>query len=186
MNKLLFSTGNAEKFLTAKHVCDSVGITIEQIDIDITEIQDENPERVALDKAAKAFSVIAKPLVITDDSWAFEGLKGFPGVYMHSINEWFTPDDFLRLTLPLENREITLTRYLVYVDGSQRKVFKQQTKGILLKEVRGNSAESSHTIIALDGDNGLSVAEVYDRVTDKSSRRSAQIWHDFASWYQDL
>lgn len=100
MKQLIFSTGNAEKFLTAQHVCNPAGISLKQVDIDELEIQEENPEKVALDKATKAFKVVNKPLVITDDSWAFAGLKGFPGVYMHSINEWFTPEDFLRLTLP--------------------------------------------------------------------------------------
>lgn len=185
MKRLLFSTGNAEKFLTAKHVCDYAGISLEQVAIEVTEIREENPENVALDKATKAFNEISKPLVITDDSWAFAGLKGFPGVYMHSINEWFTPEDFLRLTLPLENREVILTQYLVYVDSTQQKVFKRQTKGTLLKEIRGTSAHPSHTIITIDGDDGLSIAEAYDRAIDKSTRRSAQIWHDFVDWYQD-
>ncbi|CAN5611646.1 XTP/dITP diphosphatase [soil metagenome] len=185
MKQLLFSTGNAEKFLTAKHVCDSASISLEQINIEVTEIQEENPEKVALDKSTKAFSEVGKPLVITDDSWAFAGLKGFPGVYMHSMNEWFTPEDFLRLTLPLENREVTLTQYLVYIDGRQQKVLTQQTKGVLLKEIRGTSAHPSHTIITIDGDYGLSIAEAYDRVEDKSSRRSAQIWHDFVNWYSN-
>ena len=96
MKKVIFSTGNAEKFLTAKHVCELYDIQLTQKSSDIVEIQSENPEIVALDKASKAFALFKKPVVITDDSWAFSGLKGFPGVYMHSINAWFTPEDFLR------------------------------------------------------------------------------------------
>ena len=186
MKRLIFSTGNAEKFLTAKHVCDLLGIDLEQRDIDVTEIQEEDPEKVAIDKAQKAFNEMGQPLVITDDSWSFAGLKGFPGVYMHSINQWFTPQDFIRLTLPLENREIVLTQYLVYMDSSQRKVFKRQTKGELLKEVRGTSKHPSLTVMTLLGDNGLSIAEVYDQASDKSTRRQAQIWHDFVKWYSNI
>lgn len=185
MKQLIFSTGNAEKFLTAKHVCDSAGISLNQVKIEATEIQEEDSEKVARDKAVKAFNEVGKPLVITDDSWAFAGLRGFPGVYMHSINEWFTPEDFLRLTLPLESREVTLTQYLVYIDGKQQKVFKQKTGGTLLREIRGTSAHPSHTVITIDGDDGQSIAEAYDRAEDKSTRRSARIWHDFVRWYQD-
>lgn len=183
MKRLIFSTGNDQKYLTAKHVCDLSDIALVQQDIEVTEIQEEDPEKVALDKAQKAFQAIGEPLVITDDSWAFSGLKGFPGVYMHSINEWFTPEDFLRLTLPLEDREITLTQYLVYIDESGHQVFKNQTKGTVLKEIRGTRTYPSHTIMALEGDNGLSVAEAYDQATDKSTRKSAQVWHDFVRWY---
>ena len=185
MKQLLFSTGNADKFLIAKHVCDSSSISLIQADIELPEIQEENPEKVALDKAIKAFNKLGKPVVISDDSWAFAGLKGFPGVYMHSINEWFTPEDFLRLTLPIENRAATLTQYLVYIDSTQQKIFTHQTKGSLLKEIRGTSAHPSHTIITIDGDNGLSIAEVYEGVGNKSTIHTARIWHDFVNWYWD-
>lgn len=175
MKQLLFSTSNNEKFLTAKHACDNAGVELQRIEIDVVEIQDENTEAVAIDKAQKAFNAAGKPLVITDESWSFDGLKGFPGVYMHSMNEWFTPEDYLRLVLPLENRDATLTQTLVYIDSHQCKVFRQQTNGKLLTEIRGKSKHSSHTIITLEGDNGLSIAEAYDSAKDKSTRQSAQV-----------
>ena len=184
MKDLVFSTGNNSKFVSAKQVCEAAGINLIQKDAEITEIQEENPENVALDKAAKAFNTIGQPLVITDDSWAFAGLSGFPGVYMHSINEWFTPEDFLRLTLPLVNRDVTLTQYLVYVDDSQQKVFTRQSKGKLLSEIRGKSQHPSHTILTMEEDNGLSIAEVYESAQDTTARQPAIIWHDFVQWYK--
>jgi non-canonical purine NTP pyrophosphatase (RdgB/HAM1 family) len=186
MKEVVFSTGNDEKFLTAKHVCDHYSIQLTQRNVDVAEIQEENPEKVALDKASKAYTLVKQPVVITDDSWAFSGLKGFPGVYMHSINEWFAPEDFLRLILPLTDRKVVLTQYLVYDDGRAQKIFTRQTTGELLKEIRGNSKHSSHTVIALSGDNGMSIAEAYDQAKDKSTRKSAQIWHEFAEWFREL
>jgi inosine/xanthosine triphosphate pyrophosphatase family protein len=183
MKSLIFATGNAEKFLTAKHACDLSGLALEQRDVEVSEIQSEDPEKVALDKARKAFDIVRQPVVITDDSWAFSGLRGFPGVYMHSINEWFRSEDFLRLVLPLEDRGVTLTQYLVYIDGSGPKVFTRQTVGTLLKETRGTSKHPSHTVITLSGDDGLSIAEAFERTSDKSTRRSALVWHDFVAWY---
>lgn len=183
MKSLIFSTGNTEKFRTAHDACAIKNIDLQQVDIEITEIQEEDPEKVAIDKAQKAFAAIKKPLVITDDSWAFSGLNGFPGVYMHSMNHWFTPEDFLRLTKPLKDRGVILTQYLVFVDGPDMKVFSHQTQGILLNEVKGTSDHPSHTVISLEGDNGLSIAEAYDVAIDKSSRRSGQVWHDFTAWY---
>lgn len=184
MKGVIFSTGNAEKFITAKHVCDHYHIRLTQKNSDIVEIQEENSENIALDKASKAFALVNKPVVITDDSWAFSGLKGFPGAYMHSINEWFSPKDFLRLVLPLVDRKVVLTQYLVYQDRYDQKVFMWQTEGQLLKEIRGISEHPSHTIITLSGDNGLSIAEAFDQATDKSTRQSAKIWQDFAMWFK--
>ena len=186
MAPLIFATGNNLKFITALHTCQKHGIELAQRKADIPEIQSEDPEVVALNKAAGAYELFKSPVVITDDSWAMSGLRGFPSVYMHSINAWFTPEDFLRLTLPLEDRRVTLTQYLVYADGKQQKVFSRHIPGTLLKEIRGTSEFPNHTITSLEGDNGLSIAEVTANPNhDHSTRRSAEIWHDFLAWYVD-
>jgi inosine/xanthosine triphosphate pyrophosphatase family protein len=186
MKQLLFSTGNILKFGIARHVCERYDIGLNQSEQDITEIQSEDPRAVALDKAYKAFEILQQPVVTTDDSWTFSGLRGFPGVYMHSVNKWFTPEDFLRLTLPLEDRSATLTQLLVYTDGHARKVFTRQSEGIILKEIRGHSPHPSHTIVSMVGDKGRSIAEAYDHTADTSDRKAAQVWHDFAQWYQKI
>jgi non-canonical purine NTP pyrophosphatase (RdgB/HAM1 family) len=186
MKELIFSTGNESKFAHGFSVCSKAGIQLIQKTAEIPEIQDEDPEKVALDKAAKAFEHFQKPVVITDDSWSFAGLRGFPGVYMHSMNEWFTPDDFIRLVKPLENKKVTLTQYLIYADNSQQKVFKKDSTGKLLTQIQGHSIHPSHTIISMDGDDGLSIAEVFEK-SDKNTVRAAElIWHDFAEWFTEL
>jgi len=184
VKKVLFCTTNSDKFATAKSVLDKADIPLEQIKKEVPEIQSEDPKEVAVDKARKVYELIKEPVVVTDDSWSFEGLNGFPGVYMHSMNQWFKPEDFLRLVLPLENRNVTLTQYLVYVDNKQTKVFLGQTKGTLLKEVKGVSDHPSHSVITLEGDDGISIAEAYTGKIDKSKRGSAKVWHEFVEWYK--
>lgn len=183
MQNIVFATGNHQKFATARDACRAFDIEVIQNDVDTLEIQSEDPEAVAIDKAIKSYQAVNQPIVITDDSWSFDGLNGFPGVYMHSMNHWFAPEDFLRLTNGLRNRTVTMTQYLVYHDGQNIKTFKQQAPGKLLGQIKGKSPFSSHTIIALDSDKGLSIAEAYDRAVDKSSRSTAKIWHDFAEWF---
>lgn len=184
MNKLLFSTGNAQKFFTAQQVCQTHGVEIEQRNIDIAEVQDENPEVVALDKARKAYDVVGEPVLISDDSWAFIGLNGFPGVYMHSINEWFTPDDFLHLVGPLKDKRAIFTQYLVYDDGKTQKIFTRQTKATLLDEIRGSSKHPSHTVTSIDADKGRSIAEVTASSDHQSDHAVAVIWNDFLDWFK--
>ncbi len=183
MKKLLFSTGNADKLFTAQQVCKKHGIEIVQRNLDIPEIQDENPEKVAMDKAMKAFLMAKEPVVISDDSWAFLGLNGFPGVYMHSMNEWFTSEDFLRLVLPLKDRRVIFTQYLVYDNGKEQKVFTHQSKATLLKEIRGSSKHPSLTITSMESDNGKSIAEVIKQRSNNSDHEAAIIWNEFAQWY---
>jgi inosine/xanthosine triphosphate pyrophosphatase family protein len=183
MKQLIFSTSNISKFIIAEQVCTKYDIEIIQKQIDVVEIQAEDPVAVALDKSAKAYDSLKMPLLISDDSWAFLGLNGFPGIYMHSMNTWLTSDDFLRLTLPLKDRRVVFTQYVVYNDGVTQKTFTAQTPGLLLTEIRGQSEHPSHTIVSLVGDNGKSLAEAFPRV-DNSTTAYSRVWHDFAKWYQ--
>ena len=183
MKKLLFNTGNRTKLLNAQQVCAHYGVKVVQENIEVNEIQSEDPRQVAINKAKSVYSLLKKPVVVSDDSWSFMGLDGFPGVYMHSVNTWLKPGDFLRLTLPLKDRRVILTQFLVYIDEHGEKIFADNTEGKLLNEIRGNSPHPSHTIISMPGDNGLSIAEAYEQGIDRSERKTAKIWHDFAKWY---
>ncbi len=186
MNSLIFAISNTDKFETAKATCDHYGIALTRQNAEITEIQEEDSVKIAVDKAQKAYQMLKQPVVITDDSWAFSGLLGFPGAYMHSMNEWLTAEDFLRLAAPLTDRQVTFTINLVYTDGNTLKTFQQLTNGTLLTEARGKSQQTNLRIISLDGDSRLSIAEAFHSAVDKSTRDIAQIWHDFADWYTKI
>lgn len=183
MKSLIFSTGNEHKFLIGQSVCNQYNITLIQEDTDVDEIQSEDSERIAVEKAKSAYAMIKQPVLISDDSWSFVGLKGFPGAYMHSMNEWFTPEDFLRLTAHLTDRAVLLIKYLVYFDGETPHVFSDTCKGTLLTEARGTARHACHPVICMDGDDGMSVAEVFASDTTLHDREASKVWHDFATWY---
>lgn len=183
MKQLIISTGNADKFLTARHVAEKLGIEVIQNNLDIIEIQHEDPEVIALDKAQKAYDIVKAPVVISDDSWSFEGLNGFPGGYMHSMNEWFTSQDFLNLTFPLKNRKVIFTQYIVYQDAHLQKVFTRTSTGTLLKEIRGTSSNPSLNITAMDSDGGLSIAEAVEKRINHDSHESAIVWSECMTWF---
>jgi len=180
--KLIFSTGNSDKFHTAQRVLQPSGIELSQAKLDIDEIQSEGGDAIILDKSHKAFGLVGRPVVVSDDSWSIPGLNGFPGPYMKSINTWFKEEDFLNLTINLKDRQIFLTNRLAYNDGHKIKLFKNDRKGMLLKESRGKSSHLSHQFIVMDGDNGLSQAEVYSRGLDQNNRERALVWNMLAKW----
>jgi inosine/xanthosine triphosphate pyrophosphatase family protein len=185
MKKLVISTGNADKFFTARQVAESLGLEVIQNNLDIVEIQHEDPKIIALDKAQKAFDIVKSPVVISDDSWSFEGLNGFPGAFMHSMNEWFTSQDFLNLTLPLKNRKIIFTQYIVYKDAKRHQVFSRISTGTLLKEIRGTSRHPSLNVTAMDSDGGLSIAEVVEQRINHHEHEAAIVWQDCLSWFKE-
>jgi non-canonical purine NTP pyrophosphatase (RdgB/HAM1 family) len=186
MNQLIFSTGNDSKYTTAKEVCNKHGIELTQSALEIDEIQGEDAEKIVIDKVNKAYELVKQPVIVSDDTWLITALNGFPGSYMKSMNHWFKPQDFINLTQSLSDRSIYLVGYLAYRDGEQIKLFYQKREGILLKEPKGQHEPASHKVISMVGDNGLSIAEVYDKGLARSERDVAKIWHEFAEWFKDL
>lgn len=182
MHKILFVTGNEQKFRLAQHVCDQFGFEIEQeTSLDIPEIQDETGELIAKNKANAAFSQLQRPIVVTDDTWMIPGLKGFPGPYMKSMNHWFTAKDWLNLTRSLEDRTVILRQILVYQDEMEQVLFSVDIEGVLLTEARGTfSSAPSQELVSFD--NGKhSIAEIFAAGKSSISERRTS-WHKFAEW----
>ena len=183
MNQVIFCTGNYEKIENARKVGKSFGVVIQQQALDIDEIQSENTERILLDKLSKAHALAEQPVIVSDDSWEIPALGGFPGPYMKSINHWFSPEDYLRLTSTLQNRAIHLIQRLGYTDGVVVKTFTHTTEGKLLREIKGNYGDANHKIVSLDGDKGLSIAEIYDAGENRGERDAFEIWIKFFTWF---
>ncbi len=183
MNTLTFVTGNDLKFHLAEKICREFGQELSQeAALDIPEIQAETGEPVARDKAQKAFEQLGHPVVVTDDTWVIPALKGFPGPYMKSMNHWFTPEDWLRLTGTLEDREIILRQVLVYQDEIEQVLFTVDIKGVMLREIRGVSPYPHNTIVSFDGGKH-SFAEIYAEGKTIDNHHTA--WHECAQWLKE-
>lgn len=183
MNTLYYITGNQSKFLTAQNNLQKHGIYLEQKELDIPEIQAATTEEVALDKAAKAFEIIKKPLLVSDHGWLVSALKGFPGPYMKYMNTWFEPNDFLALMQSHQNREVTLRQNLIYIDKDTTKAFAYDLKGYVLQEAKGSLGTNWDKVVCLTNDN-KSIAESREESGKKSILLDEpEPWLSFANWY---
>jgi non-canonical purine NTP pyrophosphatase (RdgB/HAM1 family) len=182
MPQLLYATGNTEKFLQAQQACRSTGIDLIQKSLDIPELQGEEADPIALDKAHKAYRKCNQPLVVSDDSWIIPGLNGFPGPYMKSVSGWFTINDWLNLTRDLKDRRIILRQIVVYQDERIQKLFSCDIEGILLTESRGTSAGPQNSIVSFDG-GAHSIAELHAQ-NQRTTTDMRNVWHDFVDWYR--
>lgn len=190
MHKVVFATGNKDKFAMARKTCDVYDIELFQEDFDVDEIQGEDMERVVGEKAKSAFKVAKKPIVVSDDFWSVTELNGFPGAYMKSMNHWFDVQDFVRLFKGLEDKEISLLQNLAYYDGKDLQIFTIKTPGRILSEPRGASGPPFAKLVELEGDEGKTISEIFDlRVSGDwqkdHERHAAKVWHDFAEWYAE-
>jgi XTP/dITP diphosphohydrolase len=182
MADFTFVTSNEHKVLTAKAVCDKYGLGFDRQNIDLVEIQADNGEVIAIDKALQAYETFRRPVAITDDSWIIPGLGGFPGPFMKYINQWFQPDDFIRLTKDLADRSLLMRHIIVYRDEKEEKVFSADIPAVLLKEARGDSKIPHFSVISLDGGKH-SVAEAEAAGGKSAFTDTPNAWHDFCEWF---
>lgn len=183
MKQLTFVTGNELKFRYAEELCRGMGVQLVQADFDMPEIQSEIGEVIARDKANKVFEKFQKPIVITDDSWNIPALRGFPGPYMKSMNHWLSPQDWLRLTQPLEDRTIILHQIAVYQDEKEQVVFAVDIKGEILDEIRGTSKWPHNTIVSFDGGKHSDAEAHAAGQSGAISHHSA--WHELCAWLKE-
>lgn len=186
MTKILIATGNDFKFAIARANLTHFGIEAEQTVLEIDEIQGEDAELIIRAKAQAAFDALGQPVLVTDDSWNFSGLRGFPGPYMKSINHWFTPDDFIRLTRDLDDRLVTLEQWVAYQDEHECVVFRKDLPGTILTEPRGEYGAPLMKVVTLEGDDGLSISEMYDagKAHDETRIARGSAWFQFGEWHQ--
>lgn len=183
MKTVTFVTSNDTKFQHAKRATDELGIQLERVNMHLDELQSEHGEEIARHKAEQAYASLQQPIVITDDTWIIPGLKGFPGPYMKSMNEWFTPEDWLRLTLPLNDRRIILSQHAVYQDAHGQHYINQAIDGLLLSEIRGQHKHSHLTIASFDGGQTSAAERV---AAGKSAIQEApKIWRSIAELIAD-
>ena len=182
--ELLCVTGNSEKFTLAKQAFTGEGIRLTQAVYDTDEIQGEDAEKIIRDKAQKAFELARRPLIVTDDSWSIPALGGFPGAYMKSVNHWFTPEDFLALMATKTDRTVYLQQAVAYIDQYETVIFQNQISGYFVAEPRGNTGPPIMRVVSLEGDDDLTIAEIYDQGIAEDRGLTRDVWPEVAKWYR--
>ena len=182
MNKTIYYiTENKHKFETVRSFFEEQGTEISQKVLPIYEIQSNNGVEIAISKAKQAWDIIKEPLFVNDAFWIIPSLKGFPGPYMKYINDWFEPDDFLKLMNGKADRTIILRDTIVYIDENGQNVFTNDYHGeILENKYEGNYKYPLDAVVSLLR-NKKSIAE--ENGVQKFSTEGS--WADFAAWLKD-
>ncbi len=97
LKKITYVTGNWSKVLSAKQILEPLGIEVDNVKMETTEIQADTVEEVAK-YSAKEASEKLKCAVLKNDTGLFvEALNGFPGPYTHYVDERLGEDGLLKL-----------------------------------------------------------------------------------------
>lgn len=180
--KVLCATGNLDKYSIGKRAFDALGLELKQVVIEIDEIQGADLVRIVEDKAQKAFAILGKPVIVTDDGWSIAALNGFPGAYMKEVNHWFSPEDFLRLVGDAKDRSVTLLQQLAYCDEHETVTFTGEVHGTITTEPRGEYGPPIMKIVELENSDGHTISELHDKGITHKINTAGTVWTELGEW----
>jgi len=182
MVKIFYITGNKYKLENAKRYTKKLGVELIQKKLDIEEIQSDSIVEIAKGKAKQAFEIFKKPLIVSDSGWKIPALKGFPGPYMHYINNWFSPEDFLALMKNKKNKSVILEHVICGISSKGIKIFKKEFIGKFVESPKGNGLSSDRVISFRD--DKYTIAECEN--TNQDSVDDTDLWKGIYKWSKNL
>ena len=189
MTDITFVTGNRGKVksLTNRLPDD---ISLQQKDLDIAEIQDNDIETIAKQKALDAWSRVGKPVVVQDSGFHIDALNGFPGPYIkHTLNT-IGPEGIVRLLDSKEARTCYFRQALGYVDeeGSAHTFTNEPIqKGRIAEEVAERNTSISWSplwriFIPADANKPLALFSKAEIQKREQSAEGTSEFDKFAQW----
>jgi len=170
MKELLFITGNAHKFESAKRSIGSSELTLLQKKLDLPEIQSKEVEEVASFSAKLAVQELGVPLIVGDVGYYIEALGGFPGPFVKYINDWLTAEDILQLMIGKENRKVVIKEALAFcAPGIEPVVFVNERICTLANKAGKTDWAPINEILIPEG---------FDRVESEIPRETMLAYHE--------
>lgn len=152
MKKITYVTGNWSKILSAKQILEPLGIEVDNVKMETTEIQANTVEEVAMHSAKEASEKLKCDVLKNDTGLYVDALGGFPGPYTHYVDEKLGEEGILKLLEKEENRKAQFIEAFAYCEyGKEPIVFKSITKGTIAKEKSGKYGWSWDFIFIPEG-----------------------------------
>ncbi|MFB5598600.1 MAG: non-canonical purine NTP pyrophosphatase [Nitrososphaeraceae archaeon] len=128
---LFFVSSNINKFLEVKSILKDRlrGSRLNFYKFAITEIQSNDIEVIALEKAKSAYNNAKVPILIEDDGLFINSLNGFPGPYSSFIYNTIGNKGILQLMKRKTERTAFFKSIFVYNDGTHLKLFNGEVNG---------------------------------------------------------
>lgn len=147
---IYFVTGNKNKL---KQVEKHLAIPIKHLDLELDEIQELDPAKIAEHKVKQGWEQVKKPVFILDNSFSLDALNGFPG----PLVKWFLQAVGLakicQIVDSLGNRQVTVKNTLTFFDGKEVKFFQAAAKGTVSNIPRGSGGFGWNPIFIPSGSN---------------------------------
>lgn len=131
MNIIFFVSNNIHKYSEIKSILHdrTTDLDVNFYKQNIIEIQDDQIEKIAIEKAKSAYNTVKRPIIIEDDGLFINSLNGFPGQYSSYVFKSIGNRGILRLLEGSRDRSAFFKSIFVYRNGIIAKVFSGQING---------------------------------------------------------
>ena len=171
MREILLVTGNANKLREWQRLM-PVDVRLESIDIDLPEIQSDDPLEIVGDKAKRAYEVAGKPVVVEDVAASLEHLNGLPGPFIKFFMKRLGPDALYQLA-EYEGEPTMISCAVGYYDGEQLVALSGDVSGPVVAP-RGDNGFGFDVTLVPNG-HEKTYAEMSDDEKDEVSHRQKAI-----------
>ena len=180
-SELFFVSSNENKFQEAERILLNFGMQINFFKTTLEEIQSNNLNDIAEQKAINAYELVKKSVIIEDDGLFIDSLDGFPGPYSSYVYDTIGNKGIMNLLENSEIRDAKFVSIIAYCDSDcDVKLFESSIPG-KISSIIEKGGWGYDPIFIPDGES-KTYANVSDK--DKFSHRSAALTK-FSNWFLD-
>lgn len=113
---ITFVTGNKTKILHAQEALNDLNIEVANVKLDLIEPREEDPDKVAIEKALQAIKQVSEPLMVEDSGIFIKSLNGFPKTFIHFAEDTIGIYGILKLMEDVSDRSAEFRQSLAYIE----------------------------------------------------------------------
>ena len=180
-SELFFVSSNENKFQETERILSNFGMQINFFKTTLEEIQSNDLNDIAEQKAINAYGIVKKPIIIEDDGLFIDSLNGFPGPYSSYVYDTIGNKGIMDLLENYQVRDAKFVSIIAYCDNDRGvKLFESSIPG-KISPIIEKGGWGYDPIFIPDGES-KTYANVSDK--DKFSHRSAALTK-FSNWFLD-
>lgn len=135
---IYFLSSNKFKIAEVQTILNSENINVLPVKEKINEIQSNDMEEIAIDKALKAFMRIGRPIIVEQTGLLLKDLGELPGGLTQIFWDSLEADNFSRYFSATETAQVVAKTVIAYCDGKCIKTFEGDIAGKIVFPPRGN------------------------------------------------
>ncbi len=149
------------------------GVELASHDVDLMEIQSDDPEEIVTDKVKRAYEVLKQPVIVEDVSAGLAQFKGLPGPFIKFYMKKLGQDALYKLAGEKDGAEAVVSCTAAYYDGDTLLVVRGDIDGTVVAPRPGSDFGFDVTFIP-DG-HTQTFSEMSGEEKDAVSHRSLAI-----------